>query len=72
MNNLKPKEFSKTVIEFVIKNKYSYMEAIAEACSVRGIEYEKVKPLLTPVVLEHLTAEVQAEHLIPQTAKLDI
>lgn len=69
---IKPAEFSKTVVEVVKSKRCSYLEAIAEACQIRGVEYEKAKPLLTPVVMEHLTAEAQRDHLIPQSARLPI
>ena len=67
-----PEEFSKTISNIVVEKRCSYLEAIAEACSRAGVEYEKVKPLLTPVILEHLQGEAEDEHLIPRTAKLPL
>lgn len=67
---MKAPEFSKAVLNVVKEKQCSYLEAIAEACQSTGTEYEKVKPLLTPVIMEHLTAEAQFENLIPKTATL--
>jgi len=69
---MKPTDFSKIIIELVSKNKYSILEGIDEACQINGIEYEKVKPLLTPVIMEDLIIESQTENLIPQSSRLPI
>lgn len=67
---MKASQFSKNVIHLVANKQMTYLEAIAETCEASGVDFTDVKPLLTSVVMEHLTAELQDDHLLPQTAKL--
>lgn len=63
-------EFSKLIVEYVLKNNSSYMDAILKHCEDYDIEPQGAAKLLTKPIIEKLVEEGRDLHLLPKKAKL--
>lgn len=64
--------FNKTIENLVFKKKFSYIDAVLEACEEFKVEPDAVSNILSAPIKENLEVEGQQLNILPKKNKLPI